>query len=100
MGKFKKGIFLGTLMGIGLMWLNVTKKGKETREKLFDHSADVYNDVKEKVQASEGWEKMTKSKYYKTVEEVVNKYAVENDLLDGVRDKVEKLVKAQWKHKS
>jgi len=40
---------------------------------------------------------MTKTKYYKAVETVVNKYAVENDLVDGMRDMIEKVVKAQWK---
>lgn len=97
MGNFKKGIFLGGLLGAGLMWLNATKKGKETRDKMLDYSADVYADVKEKVMASEGWDKMTKSKYYQLVEEAVNKYAVENDLVDSVRNMVEKVVKAQWK---
>ncbi len=28
MGKFKKGLFLGGLLGAGLMWLNATKKRK------------------------------------------------------------------------
>ncbi|MBI2436513.1 MAG: YtxH domain-containing protein [Candidatus Magasanikbacteria bacterium] len=97
MGNFKKGIFLGGLLGAGLMWLNATKKGKQTRDKMLDYSADVYADVKEKVMASEGWDKMTKSKYYQIVEEAVNKYAVENDLVDSVRNMVEKVVKAQWK---
>lgn len=97
MGKFKKGLFLGGLLGAGLMWLNATKKGKETRDQMLDYAADVYAQVKEKVQTSEGWDKMTKNKYYKMVEEAVNKYAVENDLVDSIRDMVEKIVKAQWK---
>ncbi|MFA6427510.1 MAG: YtxH domain-containing protein [Candidatus Magasanikbacteria bacterium] len=96
MGTFKKGLFLGGLLGAGLMWLNVTKKGKEVREKMLDYAADVYEEVKQKVTASDQWKTMTKSKYYKMVEEVVNKYAVENDLVDSVRDMVEKVVKAQW----
>lgn len=97
MGKFKKGIFLGGLLGAGLMWLNTTKKGKETRDQMLDYAADIYSDVKTKVMESEGWDKMTKTKYYKTVEAAVNKYAVENDLVDSMRDMVEKVVKAQWK---
>jgi len=97
MGKFKKGLFLGGLLGAGMMWLNATKKGKETRDQMLDYAADVYSDVKIKVMESDGWDKMTKTKYYKMVEEVVNKYAVENDLIDSIRDMVEKIVKAQWK---
>lgn len=100
MGKFKHGLFLGGLLGAGLVWLNVTKKGKEVRGQLVDNAASVYTDVKEKILASEGWDKMTKSKYYKFVEQTVNKYAVENDLLDSMRDMIEKIVKAQWKNHS
>ncbi|PIZ94915.1 MAG: hypothetical protein COX80_05390 [Candidatus Magasanikbacteria bacterium CG_4_10_14_0_2_um_filter_33_14] len=100
MGKFKKGLFLGGLLGAGLVWLNATKKGKEVRNNLMDSAGDVYDDVKEKVIASEGWDKMTKTKYYQFVEQAVNKYAVENDLLDSMRDMIEKVVKSQWKNHS
>jgi len=34
MGNFKKGLFLGGLLGAGLMWLNVTPKGREMKAKL------------------------------------------------------------------
>ena len=97
MGKFKKGLFFGGLLGAGMMWLNTTKKGKETRDQLLDHAADVYAEVKDKTLASEQWDKMTKTKYYKAVESAVNKYAVENDLVDSMRDMIEKVVKAQRK---
>lgn len=96
MGKFNKGLVLGGLLGAGLMWLNATKKGKEVREQMIDYASEVYEEVKEKVLASEGWEKMTKSEYYKIVEKIVDKYAVENDLADTVRDMVTKIVNAQW----
>ena len=43
---------------------------------------------------------MTKTKYYQFVEQAVNKYAVENDLLDSMRDMIEKVVKSQWKNHS
>ncbi|MDD2656716.1 MAG: hypothetical protein PHQ18_04090 [Patescibacteria group bacterium] len=100
MGKFKHGLFLGGLLGAGLVWLNATKKGKEVRNDLMDNAATVYAEVKEKVISSEGWDKMTKTKYYKFVEQTVNKYAVENDLLDSMRDMIERVVKAQWKNLS
>jgi len=100
MGKFKHGLFLGGLLGAGLVWLNVTKKGKQVRDELMDSAANVYTDVKKKILASEGWDKMTKTKYYKFVEQTVNKYAVENDLLDSMRDMIERVVKAQWKNHS
>ncbi|MFA7244572.1 MAG: hypothetical protein WC070_00095 [Candidatus Magasanikbacteria bacterium] len=98
MGKFKHGLFLGGLLGAGLVWLNATKKGKQVREELMDKASVVYLEVKEKIMASEGFDKMTKTKYYKFVEQAVNKYAVENDLLDSMRDMIEKVVKSQWKN--
>jgi len=98
MGKFKHGLFLGGLLGAGLVWLNATKKGKQVRDDILDNAATVYSDVKDKILASEGWDKMTKSKYYTFVEQAVNKYAVENDLLDSMRDMIERVVKAQWKN--
>jgi gas vesicle protein len=100
MGKFKNGLFFGGLLGAGLVWLNVTKKGKQVRNDLMDNAATVYEDVKEKIVSSEGWDKMTKTKYYKFVEQTVNKYAVENDLIDSMRDMIERVVKAQWKNVS
>ncbi len=98
MGKFNKGLSLGVLLGAGLVWLNATKKGKQTRDEMLDSAADIYADLKDKAMTSDEWKKMTKTKYYKMVETAVNKYAVENDLVDNMRDMVEKVVKAQWKN--
>ncbi len=97
MGKFNKGLVLGGLLGAGLMWLSATKKGKEVREQMINYASEVYEEVKTKVMASEGWEKLTKNEYYKIVEKIVDKYAVENDLADTIRDMVSKIVKSQWK---
>ncbi len=97
MGTFKKGLFFGGLLGAGIMWLNTTKKGKELRDSVLDYAADVFDEVKKKITSSKQWEKLTKNEYIRTVEEVVNNYAVEHDLSDKVRDVVEKVVKAQWK---
>lgn len=97
MGTFKKGLFLGGLLGAGFMWLNTTKKGKELRDNLLVYAADVYEEVKKKITSSKQWETLTKNEYVRTVEEVVNKYAVEHDLSDKIRDTIEKVVKAQWK---
>ena len=96
MGRFKKGLFLGGLLGASLTWLNFTKKGKETRAELLDHAAVVYGQVKEKVEASGALDKMTKNKYVKTVQEVVDKYAIENGLADKVKNMVVKLVSSQY----
>ena len=97
MGKFKKGLFVGGLLGAGLTWLNTTKKGRETREKILDYAAEVYTQVKEKVMASGGWDKMTKAKYVKIVKQVVDTYAIDNGLAANVKTTVGKLVASQWK---
>lgn len=96
MGKFKKGLFLGGLLGAGLVWMSTTKKGREVREKVLDYAAEVYSDVKDKVMASGGWDKMTKSKYIKLVRETVDTYAVKNGLARNVKNMVVKLVANQW----
>ncbi|MEK7084784.1 MAG: hypothetical protein AAB932_06120, partial [Patescibacteria group bacterium] len=53
MGKFKKGLFLGGILGAGLMWLNTTTRGKEKREEIFDHAAEIYRRVKEEIKDSD-----------------------------------------------
>lgn len=97
MGRFKKGLFLGGLFGAGLMWLNVTKKGKQVRSQLLDHGAEVYAQVKQKLEESGAMDKLTKNKYVATVKEVVDKYAEKLGLEDNVKKMLGKLVGAQYK---
>ncbi|HBU06905.1 MAG TPA: hypothetical protein DEB09_02385 [Candidatus Magasanikbacteria bacterium] len=96
MGIFKKGLLLGGLLGAGLMWLNTTKKGKEMRDEMLDHAAEVYVKLKEKILTSEQYYKLTKNEYVKMVQELVNKYAIDNGLAENIKKMVEKLVVAQW----
>jgi gas vesicle protein len=98
MGKFKKGLFIGGLLGAGITWLNVTKKGKETRDQLLDHAAVVYAQVMEKAKVSKAMKDFNKNKYVKIVKEVVDKYAIENGLSEKVKNLVIKLVSTQWKN--
>jgi len=98
MGKFKKGLCLGGLLGAGMMWLNTTKKGKEMRDEMLDHAAEVYVGLKDKILASSKYKDLTKHEYVKMAQELVNKYAVENGLAENVKKMVEKLVVAQWKN--
>ena len=97
MGKFKKGLVIGGLLGAGLTWLNVTKQGKEARDKMLDYAANVYADVKEKVMASPQWDKMTKQKYVAMVREAVEKYAVNNPVAWKAKNLMVKVIAAQWK---
>jgi len=97
MGKFKKGIFLGGLLGAGIMWLNTTKKGKGYRDKLVDHAADVYGNVKDQVLSSNQWQSMTKQKYVAMVRDAVDTYAVKNGMAKDMKNMIVKLVSNQWK---
>lgn len=96
MGKFKKGLCLGGLLGAGLVWLNTTKKGKELREIMLDRATDIYTDLKEKILSSEQYQKMTKNQYIKMVKEYIDKYAIDNGLAENVKNMVTKVVVAQW----
>ena len=96
MGKFKKGLVLGGLLGAGLTWMSTTKKGRETREKMLDQAADVYGDVKKKVLVSPQWDKMTKNEYVRMVQDCVDKYCVQNKAAQKAKSMIVKVVSAQW----
>ncbi|MBD3311276.1 MAG: hypothetical protein GF349_02110 [Candidatus Magasanikbacteria bacterium] len=96
MGRFKKGLFLGGLVGAIMMWLNTTTKGKKVRKQIVENSADVYEKLSDQIMSSESWDKMTKTKYAKMVQEYVDKYAVDNGLADNVKKTIKKLVVSQW----
>lgn len=96
MGKFKKGMFLGGLLGAGMMWLSATKKGREMRDKMLDYAADVYGEVKEKAMDPKVWENMTKNKYVKMVGDKVDEYAAKHEWSNNTKNMVKKMVAAQW----
>ena len=96
MGKFKKGLFFGGLLGAGMVWLNTTKKGRELRESMLDHAAEVYVGLKKEVLTSDQYKNLTKNKYVKLVQKYVDKYALENNLADSMKKMVIKVVVAQW----
>ncbi|MFH1946907.1 MAG: hypothetical protein ABIJ23_01985 [Candidatus Magasanikbacteria bacterium] len=98
MGKFKKGLCLGGLLGAGLVWLNTTQKGKEMREEMLDHAAEVYVKLKEKVLASSEYKNLTKNEYVKMAKDAVDKYAIETGLAESVKNMVVKVVSAQYKN--
>ncbi len=97
MGKFKKGLFLGGLLGAGMTWLMATQKGKEVREQMLDHAADVYTNLRKELLQSESYEKLTKNRYISLLNEYVDKYAVENGLAGEVKEMIIKVVGSQWK---
>ncbi len=96
MGKFKKGFFLGSLLGAGMVWFNTTKKGKKMRRQILEQAADIYEKLSDTVMQSEAWDKMTKTKYAKLVQEYVDKYAVKTGMTESAKKMVKKLVMSQW----
>ena len=98
MGKFKKGLFFGGLLGAGMMWLNTTKKGKEMREEMLDHAAEIYVTIKEKALNSKQYQDLNKNEYVKMVKEMVDKYAVKNGMADNIKKMVTKVLTAQYKN--
>ena len=98
MGRFNKGLLVGGLLGAGLALMNTTKKGKEVKDKLFDNAAEIYVELKDKMMASETWERMTKQDFVVMAQEAVEKYAVKNGLADKTKKVITKLVSTQWKN--
>jgi hypothetical protein len=97
MGKFKKGTLLGSALGAGLMWMFTTKKGQEVRGKMLDHAAAVYSEVKKNAKGSKQWKNMTKQKYVKMVQKIVDEYAKNKKLSPATKKMIVKTVGSQWK---
>lgn len=66
------------------------------RDKMLDHAAVVYGDVKDQVLSSKTLGRVSKQKYVAMVHDAVNRYAIENGLAGKTKDMIEKLVKGQW----
>lgn len=96
MGNFKRGLLFGSFLGMGLMWLNTTKKGKAMRDEVLGQAADIYEDIKDKVMTSETWDTMTKNKYIEMVRDTVDRYAVQTGLSDTARRLIERILAGQW----
>ncbi len=93
MGRFKKGLFLGGLMGAALMWLNATPKGKEMREKIAAHLEPLFNELTLSLKQLEG---PTKEMYDALVERAVAEYAAKKELADDVRQQLVRQLRKRW----
>lgn len=93
MGRFKKGLFLGGLLGAALMWLNATPKGKEMRAKLLDQANDLYNQLKESIKQLEG---PTKEMYDALVERAVEEYAAKKEMAIDMKNQLVRELKKRW----
>jgi len=98
MGKFKKGLFLGALLGASMTWMSTTKKGRETRDQLLDFSGEVYEAVRSKILESDAWKKMSKQDFVRIVHEVVDTFAVKYEWATSVKEMIVKVVTSQWKN--
>lgn len=97
MGKFKNGLFLGSVVGAALTWMGTTKRGKEVRGELVQHAAQVYMEVKQQVTKSDRWQDLSQNEYLQKVQDVVESYAKKHGLPDDVKSLVSKVVQKQWK---
>lgn len=95
MGRFKKGVFLGGLLGAALMWLNATPKGKEMRAKISAHLEPLFNELVVSLKQLEG---PTKEMYDALVERAVAEYAARKELADEVKSQLIRELKKRWKN--
>lgn len=93
MGTFKKGLVLGGLVGAALMWLNVTPKGKEMRDKLMEHVNALYGQLKDSLKQLEG---PTKEMYDALVERAVEEYAAKKEMAIDMKNMLIKELKKKW----
>lgn len=94
MGRFKKGLFFGGLLGAALMWLNATPKGKEMRAKLAENLEPLYNELKQSLKQLEG---PTQEMYDALVDRAVEEYAAKKELAEEMKDVLIKELKKRWK---
>ena len=93
MGRFKKGLFLGGLLGAALMWINATPKGKEMRAKLLEHLDPLFNELKISLKKLEG---PTQEMYDALVERAVAEYASKKELAEEIKMQLIKQLKRKW----
>ncbi|MFA5062104.1 MAG: YtxH domain-containing protein [Patescibacteria group bacterium] len=93
MGRFKKGLLLGGILGAALMWLNVTPKGKEMRDKIMEHADALFMQLKESMKQLEG---PTKEMYDALVERATEEYANKREMAMDVKAGLVKELKKRW----
>lgn len=93
MGMFKKGFFLGGLIGAAVVWLNATAKGKEFRTKMITHLEPLYAELKETIKTLEG---PTKEMYDALVERAVEEYAAKKEMALDMKTHLIKELQKRW----
>lgn len=95
MGRFKKGLVVGSLLGAGLVWLNATVKGKGYRAKILVHLDPLYNELKESIKKLEG---PTKEMWDALVERAVEEYGAKKELAMDIKNNLIKELKKKWEN--
>lgn len=93
MANFKKGLFLGGLLGAAAMWLNVTPKGKEMRSKILEHMSPLYNELKNSIKQLDG---PTKEMWDALVERAVAEYSAKKEIAVEVKDQLIVQLQKKW----
>jgi gas vesicle protein len=96
MGRFKKGLFLGGLLGATLAWLNTTPKGKKARSKLLKASGDIYMQIKKDIENKDLMKKMNKNRYMKMVNKKVDEYTKKNLWAKEMGEMLVKKLNSKW----
>ncbi|MDO8499452.1 MAG: hypothetical protein Q7S66_02220 [bacterium] len=93
MGKFNKGLFLGGLLGAGLIWLNATPKGKEMKAKIAEYLEPLYAELKISMTQLEG---PTKEMYEALVDRAVEEFAARKDMAMDMKAVLIRKLKQKW----
>lgn len=94
MGRFKKGLFLGGLLGAAMMWLNATPKGKELRSKFAAHFEALYGELEASLKKLEA---PTREMYHALVQRAVAEYTEKKELAVEMKELLIKELKKKWK---
>ena len=93
MGGFKKGLFLGGLVGATLMWLNATPKGKEMLARIMEYLDPLYNELKASLKQLEG---PTKEMYEALVDRAVEEFAARKEMAEDLKMQLTRSLKKKW----
>lgn len=92
----KRTLFMGGLMGAGLIWLTSTKKGKEVRDQILNYAQDVYIRVEKKLRDSNVMDKVSKSEFVRKARETVDEYGDQRNIPAAIKALVLQTVLSQW----
>lgn len=93
MGNFKKGLFVGGLLGAAAMWLNATPKGREMRAKMVEQVNALYGELKTSLMQLDG---PTREMYDALVERAVEEYAAKKEMAVDMKNMLVKQLKKKW----